>query len=192
MSQAANPAAPPTYVSTGLPTSRLGLWIFLGSEVVIFGGLIVCYVLLRSRHPEWGEAASHTLTPAGAINTMVLLTSSLIVVLAHHAMAKGDHLAARKYLYITVGFGLMFLVVKAFEYHHEIHAGFTPVTGLFWSFYFFMTGLHGLHVVGGMTAMAWVASQLPNNPQRVECVGMYWHVVDIVWIFLFPLLYLAS
>ena len=180
--------------STGVPTARLAMWWFLGSEVVIFGGLIVCYLLLRFHHPEWGEHAAHALTWAGALNTMVLLTSSLTVVLAHQAAGRGQHAKAAGLLAVTVCGGLIFTCVKAFEYTHEIHAGFTPVTNLFWSFYFLMTGLHGLHVLGGMVAMAVVALDVRKgrNIQRVEYAGMYWHLVDIVWIFLFPLLYLAS
>ncbi len=170
------------------------MWWFLASEVAIFGGLVVTYVLMRLRHPEWGEYASNTVNAAGAINTVVLLTSSFVVVLAHIAAHDRRHKAAAKYLWLTVGFGLVFLAIKAWEYHHEITAGFTPVTNLFWSFYFLMTGLHAAHVVAGMVAIGVVARGVARgeNTHRAEYVGMYWHLVDIVWIFLFPLLYLAS
>ncbi|MAE70369.1 MAG: cytochrome oxidase subunit III [Gemmatimonadetes bacterium] len=180
--------------ATELPNSRMAIWWFLASEVAIFGGLIVAYVLVRLHHPEWGEYASHTINAAGAINTMVLLTSSLAVVLAHQAVEEGKLEKASKLLLTTVAFGLVFLAIKAYEYTHELHAGFTPVTNLFWSFYYLMTGLHGLHVVGGMIAMIAVSRSVRRGEHsaRVECVGMYWHLVDIVWIFLFPLLYLAS
>ncbi len=180
--------------ATETPTGRLGMWWFLGSEILIFGGLVTTYVLLRMRHPEWSAEAAHTMTAAGAINTMVLLTSSLTAILAHEAAAKGDFAKSSRFLFFTVGGGLVFLCIKAFEYSHEIHAGYTPVTGLFWSFYYFMTALHGLHVVGGMAAITVVALKIRTVQEAawVENVGLYWHLVDVIWIFLFPLLYLAS
>ncbi len=180
--------------ATEVPTGRLGVWWFLASEVVIFGGLITTYILLRWRHPGWGAEAEHTLNAAGAFNTLVLLSSSLTVVLAHEAVARGDLPGAARQLGVTLLGGLVFLCVKAFEYAHEIAEGFTPFTSLFWSYYYGMTGLHALHVIGGMIAIAVVALAVRRgrHPQRVEYVGIYWHFVDVVWIFLFPLLYLAS
>jgi len=179
--------------ATTVPTGRLGIWWFLASEIVIFGGLVTCSLLFRLRHPEWNEAAKHTLTPAGAINTFVLLTSSLTVVLAHAAVSQGLLKRAAHHLYTTILLGTIFVVIKAFEYGHEIAEGFTPVASLFWSFYYAMTGLHALHVIGGMVAMAVVRGMALQGkaPHRIEYVGIYWHFVDIVWIFLFPLLYLA-
>ena len=180
--------------ATSVPTGRLGIWWFLASEIVIFGGLVTCYVLFRLRHPEWGALAAHTLTPAGALNTFVLLTSSLTVVLAHDAASRGKHQLAALALLQTLFGGAVFLGVKAFEYGHEIAQGFTPNAGLFWSFYYAMTGLHALHVLGGLVAI-WVVQRSVaqgRHLRRVEYVGIYWHFVDIVWIFLFPLLYLAS
>jgi heme/copper-type cytochrome/quinol oxidase subunit 3 len=180
--------------STEVPTSRVAMWWFLASEVAIFGGLITVYVMSRLVHPEWGLEAKHTVTAAGALNTMVLLTSSLSAVLAHDKAHRGDGPGAARNLYFTLLGGLVFLCVKAFEYTHEISEGFTPIKSTFWSFYFFMTGLHGLHVVAGMTALFFIAQSAKAGKKlhRVEYGGMYWHLVDIVWIFLFPLLYLAS
>ena len=180
--------------ATTVPTGRLGIWWFLASEIVIFGGLVTCYVLFRLRHPEWGALAAHTLTAAGALNTFVLLTSSLTVVLAHDAASRGKHQLAALALLQTLFGGAVFLGVKAFEYGHEIAQGFTPNAGLFWSFYYAMTGLHALHVLGGLVAIAVVQRSVARGRhlRRVEYVGIYWHFVDIVWIFLFPLLYLAS
>jgi heme/copper-type cytochrome/quinol oxidase subunit 3 len=179
---------------TGIPTGRLGIWWFMASEVVVFGGLITCYLLMRWRHPEWGAEAAHTLTGAGALNTLVLLTSSLTMVLAHAAIEAGRPAVAVRNLSWTLLGGLIFLVVKAYEYTHEIGAGLVPARSLFWSFYYTMTGLHALHVIGGLVAIAIVllAVRRGREMQRVEYVGIYWHFVDIVWIFLFPLLYLAS
>jgi heme/copper-type cytochrome/quinol oxidase subunit 3 len=180
--------------STGVSTGRLAIWWFLGSELVIFGGLIVCYVLFRLRHPEWGELARHTVTAAGAFNTLVLLTSSLFMVLAHDAVEHGDLRRASRYMLGTIALGGVFLGVKAFEYGHEVSMGFTPVSGLFWSFYFALTGLHALHVTGGLFAILAVRQMVArrSDTHRVELVGIYWHFVDVVWIFLFPLLYLAN
>jgi heme/copper-type cytochrome/quinol oxidase subunit 3 len=183
-----------TYEGTGIPAGQLAIWWFLASEIVIFGGLICCYLLFRWRHPEWGAEAHHTINAAGAFNTLVLLTSSLTVVLAHQAAVLGNAMKAARMLGLTLIGGAIFVCVKIYEYSHEIHAGMLPSRSLFWSFYYSMTGLHALHVVGGMVAMAIVmmAARKGQHLQRVEYVGIYWHFVDVVWIFLFPLLYLAS
>ena len=180
--------------STDVPTGRLGIWWFLASEIVIFGGLISCYVLFRWHHPEWGEEAKHTINAAGAFNTFVLLTSSLTIVLAHAAVERGRLQEAARNLGFTLLGGGIFVCVKIYEYSHEIAGGFVPARSLFWSFYYTMTGLHALHVLGGMVAITVVlmAVRKGRAPQRVEYVGLYWHFVDIVWIFLFPLLYLTS
>ncbi len=176
-----------------IPKGRLALWWLIASEVVIFGGLICTYVLYRLRFPEWGDLAAHTSTPLGGLNTLVLLTSSLSVVLAHSAASRGNVRNATRFLTATVALGGVFLLVKGIEYSSEIAHGFTPTASLFWSFYYFMTGLHASHVLAGMVAMLLVARQAARrrNLHRVELVGLYWHFVDIVWIFLFPLLYLA-
>lgn len=179
----------------GVPIWRLGIWWFLGSEIVVFGGLIACYILYRFHHPEWGSEAAHTLSWVGATNTVVLLTSSLTMILSHRRiMDESDLAGGRGFLSITILLGLVFLGFKAYEYTHEISAGLVPAKSLFWSFYYLMTGLHALHVVGGLVANGVVFQGLKNgvSPHRIESVGIYWHFVDIVWIFLFPLLYLAS
>ncbi len=179
---------------TGLPHGRMAIWWFLGSEIAIFGGLVTTFILCRLNHPEWIEQASHMVQWAGALNTFVLLTSSYVVVQAHIAAHNGEHRKAGNMLFITVGFGVIFLLVKAYEYSHEFAGGFTPVTDVYWAFYFLMTGLHALHVIAGMVALTVVGLGLKKglHPQRTEYVGMYWHLVDIVWIFLFPLLYLTN
>lgn len=176
------------------PIWRLGIWWFLGSEVVVFGGLIVSYLLYRFHHPEWGMEAAHTLSSVGAINTVVLLTSSLTMILSHHRLEKGELSAAKKFLTATILLGVLFLAFKGYEYHHEIKAGLVPARSLFWSFYYLMTGLHGLHVIGGLVANGVVLWNFSRNEHlhRIESVGIYWHFVDLVWIYLFPLLYLAS
>lgn len=177
-----------------VPKGRIAMWWVIASEVVIFGGLIASYLLYRVRFPAWAADAAHTSTPLGALNTMVLLTSSLTAVLAHDAAMHGDRKKVVRFLGLTIAMGLMFLVVKGFEYTHEIEAGFTVTKGLFWSFYYLMTGLHASHVIAGMVAMGIVSRQAARGEHlhRVEMVGLYWHFVDIVWIFLFPLLYIAK
>lgn len=184
--------------TTGIPIGKLGMWWFLSSEVMVFGGLIGCYVLFRmASQGAWAELASHVSTGIATLNTMILLTSSLTMVLAMTAIEDENRRRTRLYLALTVFLGLSFLAVKGFEYSTEIAHGFTPLSGTFWSFYYTMTGLHGLHVLAGVIANAallvmairgtlWAGAQ-----QRVEYCGLYWHFVDVVWIFLFPLLYLS-
>ena len=183
-----------TRSATGIPTGRLAIWWLLGSEIVIFGGLLASYLMHRLGHPEFGDYASHTNVVAGGINTFVLLTSSLFAVLAHQAAEKGDGQKAFKYLWFTIGGGACFLVIKSIEWSHEIGLGYTITANAFWSFYYTAAGLHGLHVIAGMVCMAVVSFQARagRELQRVELVGIYWHFVDVVWIFLFPLLYIAK
>ena len=135
----------------------MAMWWFLASEVAIFGGLITVFVLNKLNHPEWSVQASHMVQWAGALNTFVLLASSFAVVKAHLAAHAGEFEKAARLLFATVGMGVIFLAVKAFEYSHEFAEGFTPVTDLYWSFYFLMTGLHALHVIAGMVAMVIIA-----------------------------------
>lgn len=179
---------------TGMPTGRLAVWWLIASEIVIFGGVLGSYVMHRLGHPEWADLAAWTNPYLGGFNTFVLLTSSLFAVLAHNAAEHGDGKKAAKLLVFTSLGGLIFLVVKAFEWTTEISHGFTITSNPFWSFYYTAAGLHGLHVLAGMIIMLWVASDARHNRelQRVEYIGIYWHFVDVVWIFLFPLLYIAK
>jgi heme/copper-type cytochrome/quinol oxidase subunit 3 len=169
--------------SMNIPTGRLAVWWVLVSEIVIFGGVLVSYLMHRLAHPEWGEQAAYTHLWLGATNTFVLLTSSLSAVLAHQAAEKGDGKKAANLLYL-----------KSFEWTNEIREGFTLQAGGFWSYYYTAAGLHAFHVMAGMGVILWVANDARKNRElhRVENVGIYWHFVDIVWIFLFPLLYIAK
>jgi len=178
----------------GLPTGRLAVWWVIASEIVIFGGLLGSYIMYRLSHDAWAEQAAVTNTLAGAFNTFVLLTSSLSAVLAHRAAEQGDGRKAARMLYFTVLGGGVFLVVKSFEWGYEISHGYTLASNLFWSFYYTAAGLHALHVIAGMVIMLFVARTAARNEelQRVENIGLYWHFVDLVWIFLFPLLYIAK
>ncbi|HVW26616.1 MAG TPA: cytochrome c oxidase subunit 3 [Polyangiaceae bacterium] len=183
-----------TRAATGIPTGRLAVWWVIASEIVIFGGLLAVYVMHRIGHAEFGGYAAHTNTVAGAVNTFVLLTSSLFAVLAHQAAEEKDGERAARLLWLTIGGGGVFLAVKATEWTHEIRHGFTITANLFWSFYYTAAGLHALHVIAGMIVMTFVSldARRGRELQRVELVGNYWHFVDIVWIFLFPLLYIAK
>ncbi len=180
--------------ATGIPTGRLAIWWVLASEVVIFGGLIAAYLMHRLGHPEWADAAAVTNTMIGTVNTFVLLTSSFTAVLAHQAAERGDGKKAAKYLVFTIGGALTFVCIKSYEWWYEISHGYTITSNTFWSFYYTMAGLHALHVIAGAIIMGVVAfdAYRGRELQRVELIGIYWHFVDVVWIFLFPLLYIAK
>jgi heme/copper-type cytochrome/quinol oxidase subunit 3 len=183
-----------TRSAAGLPTGRLAVWWVVASEVVIFGGLLASYVMHRLAHDAWAAQAAHTNMWIGAFNTWVLLTSSLCAVLAHKAAEAGDGPTAARRLGYTMLGGATFIVVKAFEWTNEITHGFTITSSTFWSFYYTAAGLHALHVIAGVVIMGIVANDARRNLElhRVELIGIYWHFVDIVWIFLFPLLYIAK
>jgi heme/copper-type cytochrome/quinol oxidase subunit 3 len=187
-----------------VPQGRLGMWILIAGELVIFGGLIASYLLYRSRHETWTEMAEHTNLYLGALNTFVLLTSSYFAVLAHKHALRKDIKKVSQNIIATIVCALIFLVVKGVEYSTEISHGFTlpgndmlaqgeTVNTTYWAFYFLMTGLHGLHVIVGAIILLVIMLQVKKgkNFHRVELAGLYWHMVDIVWIFLFPILYIA-
>jgi heme/copper-type cytochrome/quinol oxidase subunit 3 len=183
-----------TRSAAGLPTGRLAVWWVIVSEIVIFGGLLGSYIMFRLAHQEFAEQAAHTNMWIGAFNTLVLLTSSLSAVLAHKAAVSGDGKRAARLLWYTIGGAFTFLAVKSFEWTTEIQAGFTITSSTFWSFYYTAAGLHALHVLAGAIIMMIVAAEAKKNLElhRVELIGIYWHFVDVVWIFLFPLLYIAK
>ncbi len=183
-----------TRSSAGLPTGKLAVWWVVVSEIVIFGGLLASYIMYRLAHDAFAEQAAHTNMWIGAFNTLVLLSSSLSAVLAHKAAESGDGKQAAKLLWVTIGGAATFLIVKAFEWTSEITHGFTITSSTFWSFYYTAAGLHALHVLAGGIIMGIVAVAAAKNLElhRVELIGIYWHFVDVVWIFLFPLLYIAK
>lgn len=191
--------------------AKQGMWIFLVTEVLMFGGLFVAYAIFRGLYPEmFFEAHQFLAVKMGAINTVVLITSSLTMVLAVSSTQKGQRDRAIVYLLLTILCACVFLVVKYFEYSHKFHDGllpgihFTnteikhPKADLFFSLYFMMTGLHGIHVLIGMGLISWVLKRTvrgelgPHYYTPTELVGFYWHFVDLVWIYLFPLLYLVG
>ena len=183
-----------TRSSAGLPTGRLAVWWVVVSEIVIFGGLLGSYIMYRLAHDAFAEQAAHTNMWIGAFNTLVLLSSSLSAVLAHKAAVSGNGPRAFKLLWATIGGAFTFLIVKGFEWTSEIQHGFTITSSTFWSFYYTAAGLHALHVLAGAIIMMFVAAEAKKNLElhRVELIGIYWHFVDVVWIFLFPLLYIAK
>jgi cytochrome c oxidase subunit 3 len=192
-------------------SSSLGMWVFLITEIMFFGGMFASYMIYRLAYPQsFFDASEHMNFWAGTINTVVLITSSVTVVLAIHAIQSGMNKLASVFWVITIALGLTFLGIKAFEYHeHWVHhlfpgshflgIGLDPGhTQIFFCLYFIMTGFHALHMVVGAGLVTWILtrtlknefSPLYHNP--VENVGLYWHFVDIVWIYLYPLLYLIS
>ncbi len=191
--------------------SKIGMWLFLVTELLLFGGLFVAYGILQSMHPEaFVEAHHHLDRTLGAFNTRVLLLSSFTMVMAVWAAQVGKRKALIVYLSVTLVLAGGFLVVKYFEYAHKFHDGLLPGSfyafeggtaanqHIFFSFYFMMTGLHGIHIVLGMIAMGWLRRRTFRGDfsaryfTPVDLVGLYWHLVDLIWIYLFPLLYLVG
>ncbi len=183
-----------TRSAAGMPTGRLAVWWVVASEIVIFGGILASYVMHRLAHDSFAAQAAHTNTWIGAFNTLVLLTSSLFAVLGHKAAEEGDGRKASNFLLLTATGGLIFLIVKSFEWTMEISHGYTITSSTFWSFYYTAAGLHAFHVLAGAVILTIIAMQARKNQElhRVELIGIYWHFVDVVWIFLFPLLYIAK
>lgn len=183
-----------TRSAAGMPTARLAVWWIIASEIVIFGGVLGSYIMHRLAHGIWADYAANTNTEIGLVNTFVLLTSSLAAVLAHQAAERGDGKRAANLLLATTGGGLIFLCIKGYEWSYEISHGMTITANTFWSFYYTAAGIHALHVIAGMVMMLQTAAWARKNEKlhRVEIIGIYWHFVDVVWIFLFPLLYIAK
>ena len=183
---------------TGLYNAKLGVWLFLASEVMLFGALFSALILLRTGAASWPHGYEVLNVPLATINTMVLITSSVSMVMSWAALRLGDFGKYRRWMGLTFLLGLVFMVIKAIEYGAKFEHHLYPATDNFMATYFTLTGLHGLHVVGGMVVIAYLlgpGSRLwKTEPgrftNRVEVVGLYWHFVDLIWIFLFPTLYL--
>ncbi len=189
--------------------AKMGMWLFLVTEILLFAGMFVAYTVYRVWYPEVFVQSSTLLNPwLGGLNTLVLLASSFTVALSIHFIQKGNQKAMIVNLLLTMAAAVIFLVVKYFEYTHKFHLGIFPgehyayaeVSGpyvaQFFSIYFIMTGIHGLHVVIGIGLFVWLVLRATRGHfssawyTPVELTGLYWHIVDIIWIFLFPLLYL--
>jgi cytochrome c oxidase subunit III len=195
-------------------TSKIGMWLFLATEVLLFGGLFVGFGMMQARYPqEFVEAHTHLTRWQGALNTVVLLVSSFTMVLAVQAAKKGEKSKQVLFLGLTILCACIFLVVKYFEYSHKYEEGWLPgrfysykgdsIPGshgyaTFFSFYFMMTGLHGFHIVAGIAVLTWILFRAKRGEfsasyyTPVDLVGLYWHLVDLIWIYLFPLYYLIQ
>ena len=191
--------------------ATLGMWLFLATEVMFFGGLLMAYLLYRVWYPQaWSEGSLELDIMLGGINTVVLIGSSLSMAMAVRAAQTGSNKNTVRLLIVTMLLGLTFLVIKFFEYKHKFELNhvpgpnfhfegpLAPQVEIFLSLYFALTGLHALHMLIGfgiMTVILVMAVKGRFSPQwytPIEMAGLYWHFVDIVWIFLFPLLYLVD
>jgi cytochrome c oxidase subunit 3 len=191
--------------------ASFGMWIFLGSEALLFGGLLLAFATTQFLHAAgFAEAGRETEVMLGTANTLVLLTSSMAVAVAVEAGRAERRRLALGGLAVAVLLGLAFLAVKGFEWHSDIAKGLLPGRGrlqghlaevpgaaLFLAFYWLLTGLHGLHVVGGLSLLAFVGWQIwrgsrPLGSPALEAAGLYWHLVDVIWVLLYPLLYLGG
>jgi cytochrome c oxidase subunit 3 len=192
--------------------STLGMWTFLATEILFFGGMFMGYIIFRWLYPEAFSLASQKMDLAlGTINTAVLLTSSLTMALAVRAAQTGERKLTVLLLAATMVLGVVFLGIKGVEYYHKFEEhfvpgssfsfdppGFAPQAQLFFILYFLLTGVHALHLIigvgltGVIAFMAWRGRFTEEYYSPVEVTGLYWHFVDVVWIFLFPLLYLIN
>ncbi|MEW6512083.1 MAG: cytochrome c oxidase subunit 3 [Bacteroidota bacterium] len=183
---------------TGIFNAKLGIWLFLATEVMLFGALFSSYVLLRVGAPTWPHGYEYLNIPLATLNTVVLITSSVTMVMAWASLMMKSLRRFRVYMGLTILLALVFLVVKGFEYGAKFEHHLYPSESTFLAIYFTLTGLHGLHVVGGVIVNLYLwgpgKAMWERQPERftnrVEVAGLYWHFVDLVWIFLFPVLYL--
>ncbi|MBZ9872862.1 cytochrome c oxidase subunit 3 [Mesorhizobium sp. BR1-1-9] len=189
-----------------------GMWIFIGSEAMLFGAIVLVFLFARlSYGAAFAAASQHLSLPLGTLNTAVLITSSFAMALAHMFTAARRWRPAFWALMSTSLLGCIFLVIKAVEYGKEFREGLAPVLGapfrfagpdpahaeFFFALYFAMTSLHALHLIGGIAVIAgilllWPGTAQGSRARRVQAIGLYWHFVDIVWVFLFPVLYLIN
>jgi cytochrome c oxidase subunit 3 len=198
-------------IETQRHAERLGMWLFLANEVLLFAGVFSSYALYRLLYPETFKLASaHLDVTLGTLNTVVLISSSLTVAMAHHFAHHDRSRLAGLLLFASVAAGLVFMGVKGVEYAHKLEEGLlpgrfytyeglrAPGASMFFTVYFFSTGLHALHVLVGMGVLTWIGVRAlrnefhRNHNMPVELAGLYWHLVDLVWIFLYPLLYLLD
>ena len=184
---------------TGLYNAKLGIWLFLASEVMLFGGLFSAYIMLRLSDPNWASYGQYKLNvPLATLNTTVLITSSITMVMSWVSLKLNDIKKFKLYMGLTLLCSFGFLVIKYIEYSSKFEGGYYPSTNNFYAVYFVLTGLHLLHVVGGIIVNGYFygpgikmwSTEPERFTNRIEVAGLYWHFVDLVWIFLFPALYL--
>jgi cytochrome c oxidase subunit III len=181
---------------SGLTNGKFGIWLFLASEVMLFGALFSTYIILRQGAVEWPHGELNIWL--GMANTFILIGSSVTMVMSWANFKMGNFSKGRMFLLITFVLAGIFLVNKYFEYADHFARGEGPSHSTFLAIYYTLTGLHGLHIIGGMVVMAYLlvpgTGLWKRNPEqytgRIEYTGLYWHFVDLVWIFLFPILYL--
>ena len=198
--------------SQEVSAGKLGMWLFLCTEILMFGGLFVGYVLYHSKYPDVFKAGAQFLDwKMGSINTVVLLLSSFTMALSIYYAQKNKMKKCQGMLVATLVCGFIFMFIKYLEYSHKMHIGIFPgkffsyegegfVTGLplYFSFYYLMTGLHASHVIAGLCLIGWMLYKAiylkvgPDHYAPLEFVGLFWHLVDLIWIYLFPLLYLVE
>lgn len=194
-------------------SAKMGMWLFLATEILLFSGMFVAYTVYRVWNPEVFEQASHALNPwLGLGNTLVLLASSWTMAMAINSIQRGDQARLSRYLLLTIGGAIFFLGVKAYEYgskfshgimpgkyfhpHGEYASFDVPMMKQFFSIYYMATGVHAIHIIAGVGVLTWMWFRARKREfssayyTPVECAGLYWHLVDIIWIFLFPLIYL--
>lgn len=183
---------------TGLYNAKLGIWLFLASEVMLFGALFSSYILLRIGAEEWPTGSDILSVPIATVNTLILIASSVTMVMSWASLKMKDIGKYKIYMGLTILLAVAFLVIKAFEYNAKFSHHLYPETSTFLAIYFTITGLHGLHILGGIIVNGYLLGpgikMWQTNPEqftnRIEIAGLYWHFVDLVWIFLFPVLYL--
>jgi len=192
-------------------STKQGIWLFMATEILMFGAIFVAYAIFHSLYPDmFAEGASFLDWKMGFINTCVLLVSSWTMAMAIQSLQSGNGKNAVPYLAITLLCGAGFMVIKYLEYTHKFHLGIYPGKwftyqgahhsnlALYFSFYFVMSGLHGIHVLLGMGLITWVMIRAMRGEfdehyyTPVEGVGIFWHIVDLIWIYLFPILYLIG
>ncbi len=191
--------------------ATMGMWLFISTEILFFGAMFLGYTAYRHAYPHaFAEASRHTLIAFGATNTAVLLVSSAVMAFAGRAARQNRRGLLITLLLVTASLGVLFLVIKGFEYAHEIHEHLLPGRAfhidaadpahaeMFFYIYWLMTGVHALHVTIGVVLItffalrAWLTDAFRNHDTPVDLLGLYWHFVDIVWVFLFPLIYLVD
>ncbi len=185
------------HILAGTSTAKMGMWMFLVSEILFFTGLIGTGIALRVRSDAWAEPGEYLNVPLTAANTFFLICSSMTMVEALRAAELGENRRMRIFLLATMAIGILFVSIQVVEYTLLIHEGFTPDHSNYASAFFVQTGFHGGHVSGGIVALAiinWKALRGKyddkKNTESIEMMGLYWHFVDVVWIFLFTIVYL--
>ena len=183
---------------TGLYNAKLGIWLFLASEVMLFGALFSAYIMLRTSNPYWFDIKTVLNIPLATFNTVLLITSSVTMVMSWVSLKQKNLVRFMQYMFLTIFCSFGFLFIKYIEYSAKFAHDLYPSTSTSLACYFTMTGLHVLHVIGGIVVFLYLIGpgikMWDSNPERytnrIEVIGLYWHFVDLVWIFLFPSLYL--